>query len=156
VSENTLPQTAVVESIVTDVFAGQLGVLDPPQREDAAGADGPEVVATVSVRGMWEGAVTLGCTSACARTVAGLMFGAEAGELSADDIADATGELVNIVGGNVKSLMPGPSRLSLPLVSLHGGGADEPSGPVLTLPMRWRGQILTVEITSAPIGRAPS
>jgi len=42
------------------------------------------------------------------------------------DVADAVGELVNMVGGNIKSLMPGPSVLSLPAVA--AGRAAHPSG----------------------------
>ena len=33
------------------------------------------------------------------------------------EVADAVGELVNMVGGNIKSLMPGPSALTLPVVA---------------------------------------
>ena len=29
---------------------------------------------------------------------------------------DAVGEMANVVGGNVKSLLPGPSTLALPIV----------------------------------------
>ena len=44
-------------------------------------------------------------------------------EMSVDDlddleVADALGELVNIIGGNLKCLLPEPSQLSLPTVSL--------------------------------------
>lgn len=42
----------------------------------------------------------------------------ESNELSDSDVADALGEFVNIVGGNIKSALPGPIALSLPLVAL--------------------------------------
>ena len=45
------------------------------------------------------------------------MFGMEPDEVSADEVADAVGELTNMVGGNIKSLLPEPSLLSLPTVS---------------------------------------
>ncbi len=33
---------------------------------------------------------------------------------------EAVGELINVVGGNIKGLVPGPSMLSLPSVSEEG------------------------------------
>ena len=45
------------------------------------------------------------------------MFGAEPGDLSDDEVSDALGELTNMVGGNIKSLLPAPSQLSLPSVA---------------------------------------
>ena len=33
------------------------------------------------------------------------------------EVVDALGELTNMIGGNVKSLLPAPSQLSLPMVS---------------------------------------
>ena len=38
-------------------------------------------------------------------------------DASASDLTDAIGELANVLGGNVKGLLPGPSLLSLPTVS---------------------------------------
>ncbi|QCC78154.1 chemotaxis protein CheX [Nocardioides daphniae] len=53
----------------------------------------------------------------------------DADEPSEADVVDAVGELVNMVGGNVKSLVPGPSQLSLPLVATgqfaHGSDQHE-------------------------------
>ena len=40
--------------------------------------------------------------------------------MSAADVTDAVGELVNIIGGSVKSLMPQPTVLSLPSVRTGG------------------------------------
>jgi chemotaxis protein CheX len=45
------------------------------------------------------------------------MFAAEAGSLSWDEVSDALGELTNMVGGNIKGLLPAPSTLSIPSVA---------------------------------------
>jgi chemotaxis protein CheX len=45
------------------------------------------------------------------------MFAADPGTLSADEVGDALGELTNMVGGNIKSLLPAPSKLSIPSVA---------------------------------------
>ena len=61
-----------------------------------------------------------------ARLVAGRMFGAAAP--SAEDLMDAVGELGNILGGNVKTLLHAHARLSLPssrMVSEPAGAETE-------------------------------
>jgi chemotaxis protein CheX len=45
------------------------------------------------------------------------MFGADACDVTADQINDALGELTNIIGGNIKGLLPEPSHLSMPAVT---------------------------------------
>ena len=42
------------------------------------------------------------------------MFATESHHEPLDRVRDAVGELANMIGGNVKALLPGPSRLSLP------------------------------------------
>jgi hypothetical protein len=36
--------------------------------------------------------------------------------LEDDDVRDAVGELVNVIGGNLKALLPGDTAISTPLV----------------------------------------
>jgi len=38
-------------------------------------------------------------------------------EVTSDEIGDALGELANVLGGNVKAMLPAPSTMSLPTVS---------------------------------------
>ena len=45
------------------------------------------------------------------------MHGRSATDLTSAEVLDAWGELVNMVGGNLKALLPPPSYLSLPHVS---------------------------------------
>ncbi|HKX27438.1 MAG TPA: chemotaxis protein CheX [Blastocatellia bacterium] len=73
----------------------------------------------VRISGDWDGAVTLHCSSAFARRVAALMFDIPEQNATFEHEQDALGELVNMVGGNIKSLLPAPSHLSLPAVK-HG------------------------------------
>ena len=80
-----------------------------------------EVSASVSVSGAWQGHVIVTCSDTASRRVAGALLGMEVDELTLADIADAVGELANIIGGNVKSLLPEPSALSLPHVLTSGG-----------------------------------
>ena len=70
----------------------------------------------VQISGAWEGAVTLQCSIDLARAAAGTMFDRAPDATSADEIRDALGELANMVGGNIKALLPAPTHLSLPIV----------------------------------------
>jgi len=75
------------------------------------------MMACIQITGNWEGAVTIECTAKLARDMAEEMFGMEPGEAADDEISDALGELVNVVGGNVKALLDGGAELSLPAVT---------------------------------------
>ncbi len=70
----------------------------------------------VRVRGAWEGAIHLACPPALARRAAAAMFALSVPEVSVEETRDSLGELTNIVGGNLKALLPGPSTLGLPRV----------------------------------------
>jgi chemotaxis protein CheX len=62
-----------------------------------------------------------------AARIASGMFGAEAGELSDEEILDAMGELVNIIGGNAKGIIDCECRLSLPCVGRYTSELPESS-----------------------------
>jgi chemotaxis protein CheX len=60
-------------------------------------------------------------TERFALQAATIMLQQEAGAIAPADVQDAAAELANIVGGSIKSILPGPSTLSLPTVV---GGTD--------------------------------
>jgi chemotaxis protein CheX len=74
----------------------------------------------VHIDGAWEGAVMLQCPQDLANRLTSVLFKAE-DTPSSDDVRDAMGELTNMLAGNVKALLPEPSRISLPTVAF---GAD--------------------------------
>lgn len=117
----TLDTLAVVE-IAKNVWDSVLGADDPLVIADASSADDALVTGCVTVSGGWEGAVAVGCSSALARRLTGAMFETEPDVASTDEVADAIGELANMIGGNIKGLMPGPSTLSLPAVTVRESG----------------------------------
>lgn len=71
----------------------------------------------VQIHGSWDGTVALECSETLARQLAAKMFDVPEHAATSADTQDALGELTNIVGGNIKSLMPVPSQLSLPQVT---------------------------------------
>ena len=108
-----------VVSIAQDVWESflSLTLLPHPLGDDTPDVTGPTLTGCVSISGAWAGSVFLQCSLDQARTAAEAMFGAEPGDLSDDEVSDALGELINMVGGNIKSLLPAPSQLSLPSVA---------------------------------------
>ena len=70
----------------------------------------------IQIAGAWEGAVVCIGSEALVRRAAAVMFGIPAEALTVELLHDAFGELTNMVGGNLKALLPGPSFLCLPAV----------------------------------------
>ena len=76
------------------------------------------VVSAVQIVGEWQGAVRLDIDLELARRACANLVGLEPGDISAQDISDAAGELANMTGGSVKTLCAPTSRLSLPSVAM--------------------------------------
>ena len=108
-----------VAEIAAQVWESFLGLTLVPTGAPPARPADDEVVMTgvVGITGAWQGSVVLRCSLDHATAAAEAMFAAEPGTLGADEVADALGELTNMVGGNVKSLLPEPCALSIPSVS---------------------------------------
>jgi chemotaxis protein CheX len=104
-----------IVDIVTDVWSSFLGMELAQVAPDAL--SGPTATGCVHISGEWSGSVFVQCSETHARLAAEAMFMAEPGSLGDDEVSDALGELTNMVGGNVKSLLPEPSRLSIPSVA---------------------------------------
>jgi chemotaxis protein CheX len=118
-------------------------------------ADTPanEVSASVSVTGAWQGHVVLTCSDLAARHIGAALLSIELGEVTDADIADALGELANIIGGNVKSLLPEPCALSLPHVVT--GATMWPSvAAVCRLSGIWLGEPVSVCVLESNAGYA--
>ena len=64
--------------------------------------------------------------------------------VSHEDVVDAFGEIANVVGGNVKALLPELATLSLPEVVpgrvVHDGAL------VVQVPLVWRGRVVEVSL----------
>lgn len=112
------PAVVSSEDIITitrDVWLSFLDLELEAVPLEAALLSGPAMAAAVQISGAWEGSVRLECARAHAETVAARMFSETAGEVSGEQTRDALGELANVVSGNIKSLLPAPSALSMPV-----------------------------------------
>jgi chemotaxis protein CheX len=77
-----------------------------------------EVHSTVSITGSWHGHIVFASSRHAAQKAAAAFLAMEPDEVSQDDLSDVLGELANIVGGNVKAMLPAGCYLSLPTVVL--------------------------------------
>lgn len=98
------------EDVLT-AFLLQDGPAGPP---DDTAPDG-RLRASVTVSGEWSGWITLEVSRAAARDLTRRML--QVDDVSDADVHDAVGELVNVLGGNVKSLLVEGSVLGLPEVT---------------------------------------
>lgn len=103
-----------IEQIVQSVFATMANI--ELQRAEPAPVGGNSLLATVHIAGSWTGTVVLSLTQELAgATAAGMLMMSEA-EVTDADRRDTASELANMVGGNLKSVLPAPSYLSLPTI----------------------------------------
>lgn len=72
------------------------------------------IAACAQIVGDWQLAVLLYCPIALARHAAEVMFAAAKDGATTDDIQDVLGEMINIISGNIKGVLSGSNRLSLP------------------------------------------
>jgi chemotaxis protein CheX len=102
----------------------------------------------VDVVGPWTGTVVLTTGRQTAADLTRALLGDSAPELlDHEDVADAFGEIANVVGGNVKAALPGPSALSLP----ETGDAPAVRNPadLCRIDVLWRGEPLTISVQGA-------
>lgn len=85
------------------------------------------ITASLNCYGDWEALLTLSVSKNLASKAASKMFSIEEGLISFEQSKDAVGELANMMAGNLKSIMPGQSKLSLPNVV-------EGNGPIFEIP----------------------
>lgn len=142
--EADAPSVDDVQALTEDVWLALVGedeVLLPRLVPPGAPFDATGVwSSSVTVSGGWAGVVTVELDEDVAQQLSARMLAIPEGEPVADgDIADAVGELVNMVGGNVKSLMPGPSMLSLPSVAAGRAAFASDVVEVCRLDLAWRG-----------------
>jgi chemotaxis protein CheX len=136
----------VVRSIVEQVWESLLQAPAVPW-SGGLGSDRPTVAAQVTLAGDWNGAVRMSCDVVTAARLAGTMLGTDDEPLPEDDVHDAVGEIVNVIGGNVKGSLDGSTSLGLPTVDV--APTDPQSRLALLVSqcvVEWHGAPVTVEV----------
>ena len=116
-----IPSSEDIFSIAQNVLDTMVKVESSMEFDSALEQASSHVTGCIQISGGWQGAVVLQTTDGFARNAAARMLRLELEELTGEDIQDAMAELTNMIGGNIKSQVPGPSYLSLPTVTT---GAD--------------------------------
>jgi chemotaxis protein CheX len=108
--------TQIAQSIWETLFSAPL--TPDPEGPGLPAAD--VMTGCIHIDGAWNGAVMLQLPRALAEQLSAELFQSD-GPPSTEELHDTVGELTNMMAGNIKALLPEPSRISLPTVAL---GAD--------------------------------
>jgi len=111
----TTTYDCVIEQIVQSIFSTMLE-MDLVRAEEISPTDDESLLAAIQIAGEWMGSVVLQLSTDVARESTAAMLQLENSEVTEGDRRDVAAELVNMIGGNLKSLLPGPSFLSLPTI----------------------------------------
>lgn len=105
----------VIEEITQSIFSTMLNI-ELIRDEVPPPPDRNLLLTAIQIAGEWTGSVVLGLSPELACEAASAMLEIPLQEVAQTDLGDVAAELVNMVGGNLKSLLPGPSYLSLPTI----------------------------------------
>jgi chemotaxis protein CheX len=140
-----IPSADDLEVITREVWTS---FLDGDPAGLVAGGDPPtgeQITGCVHLSGAYTGSIMLQCSPPAARDAAAALFSIAPGDVTQTEVIDAIGEIANMVGGNVKSMLPGPSLLSLPLV-VQGVLSVPGAQVVRAVQLIWRTEPLTVSL----------
>lgn len=69
----------------------------------------------------------------------------ETDQVTAEDVKDAFGEIANVIGGNLKSVVEDSGNLTIPRVSTEAPWISD--SPLARLNLNWKGKFLIVSIS---------
>jgi hypothetical protein len=137
------PDQALVHAAFEQVWGSMLFTALEPWPEGVTPELGNGLQAQIELRGDWNGRIVLTCDTVVAHQMAGAMLGAPAEEiLPEEDVSDAVGEVLNVVGGSVKGALGGAMALGLPGVT---PSTSRPSAD-RSMVISWHGAPVFVEV----------
>jgi chemotaxis protein CheX len=101
----------VITTVTEQVWTDFLGIAITPAHDRL---DAAECAASISIEGAWNGAVIVACSRKLAKQAAATMYSCPPSEIDDASWRSTLNELANIMGGNLKALLPSPSELGLP------------------------------------------
>jgi chemotaxis protein CheX len=106
-----------IAGIVTTVFQTVLSLDAEVEGTPGLIRRGDDWTGYIQITGDWQGVLTLRCPRDLALEVAAIMFARDRDDVSPRLVRDALGELLNMVAGNIKALVPGQEhRAATPTV----------------------------------------
>jgi chemotaxis protein CheX len=137
---------APIAQIAQDVFQTMLDYpVSPSEEESAKKTDA--VTAAIFLAGTWQGAVILECSQAQAFVFTARLMKITEPTGMDDDVRDALGEIINMIGGNMKSILPTGVSLSIPSVLDGADYAYRICGANRKLTTTFRGELGLFRIT---------
>lgn len=137
------PDQALVHAAFEQVWGSMLYTAIEPWPEGVVPEFADGVQAQIELRGDWNGRIVLTCDTEVAAQIAGAMLGAPAEEIIPDeDVNDAVGEVLNVVGGSVKGALGGAMALGLPGVTT----STTPPSADRCIIISWHGAPVFVEV----------
>ncbi|MDR3068458.1 MAG: chemotaxis protein CheX [Cellulomonas sp.] len=130
----------IAQALFAAMIDGDAGLL-LARDDDTDGIVDP-LVAWVDVHGPYTGRTAVTTSTETARALVRAMLGDVS--ITDADLEDAFGEIANVVGGNVKALLPDQGTLGLPKVATSAPPTVDPL--VLTLRLAWRGEPLDIAV----------
>ena len=106
---------AEIQQIVCDVFSSMLR-MDVEKVDTHIAPAQPTIAASVQFLGSWKGAFRIECTPEQTFEFAKRLLNVDRPQEVDADVCDAFGELANMIGGNLKAVLPHPVHLSMPSV----------------------------------------
>ena len=113
------------KTIAQEVFLTMVGIeLEPCEvHPDAVGEGADAIISMLRYSDPSAGAMLIECSPALAYSFTARLMSINRPTSLDADVTDAMGELVNMIGGNLKGLMPEETRVSIPHV-LESGERD--------------------------------
>ncbi|MGB7329399.1 MAG: chemotaxis protein CheX [Rubripirellula sp.] len=143
--------TAEIVEVSENVFSTMVG-RSVEQVDDVNDLESQSpVTGAIQISGEWTGAILVQTTEKLAAKSASVMFAIDEQSVSKNDRQDTMAELANMIGGNLKSLLPGPSSLSLPTVTSGKEFDIRIFGTEIenSVPMQCNGQSLRIVVCKA-------
>jgi len=145
--------------IVEDVFRTMLGLdvslSDVSGSPTAASLAAGSLTSTVQFVGEWKGAVLLQCSSEQAIAFTTCLMPSLKPSQVDEDVRDSLGELANMVGGNLKSVLPPGVVLSMPSVVVGSDYALHICGGNAARTIAFVGELGTFWITLVQVLEKP-
>lgn len=143
------PDVDLLEVVAAQVWATMLSA-DCVPWAGVLPADAPGPCARIGVTGEWDAEVLLATTQVGSHSLTRWLLRGDV--VAPEDIADALGEVLNIVAGSLKSALGGTSQLGLPRVATESLAdlISSPADPADSrLVVSWGGEPVLLAIRSA-------
>ena len=154
--DELVPTSDDLEAMLLETWESYLSAQDAavPWPTSPGDDDGIAWSASVCFEGPWRGLVALEMQQSTAEDATRELLAFEGDEqIEDEDIADAVGELVNILGGAVKSMVAATSTLTLPVVAAGRVALPRSSSRLCDVAVLWKGRPVRMHL-HAVVGAA--